>query len=81
MLIMTIAGSVITIIWGLHCLTIGKRFVASWNKKGVLFCAVFYVIPLTLFGYFSEFYSAVDVEAYVINELSMTYDAVNRLAN
>lgn len=81
MLIMTIAGSVITIIWGLHCLTIGKRFVASWNKKGVLFCAVFYVIPLILFGYFSEFYSAVDVEAYVINELSMTYDAVNRLAN
>lgn len=78
---MTIAGGIITLVWGLYCATIGKRFVASWNKKGVLFCAAFYVIPLTLFGYFSEFYSAVDVEAYIIGELSMTYDAVDRLAN
>ncbi len=81
MLIMTIAGGVITLVWGLYCVTIGRKFVASWNKKGVLFCAVFYVIPWTWFGFLTEFYSAVDVEAYIIGELSMTYDAVDKLAS
>ena len=78
---MTIAGGIITLVWGLYCATFGRKFVASWNKKGVVFCALFYVIPLTLFGSLSEFYSAVDMEAYIISELSMTYDAVDQLAN
>lgn len=81
MLIMTVAGAVITIIWGLYCVTLGRKFVASWNKKGILCCAVFYMIPFSLFGNLMEFYSAVDMEAYVIGALSMTYDGVNRLAN
>ena len=78
-LIMSIAGSIITMVWGLYCMTIGKRFVASWNKKGIIFCAVFYAVPLTVFGSLGNFYSQVNVEAHIINLLSLSSESVDRI--
>ena len=66
-------------VWGLYCMTIGKRFVASWNKKGIIFCAVFYAVPLTVFGSLGNFYSQVNVEAHIINLLSLSSESVDRI--